>query len=127
MLKWASKKTTRGAAVKNILLSDIRYSSTCISLDIPLSLADEICKPKMDPLSHTRAPRKNPKELDERNKCKQYWLSTWGEENRTKTKVLLHTRVRNYLKIAQDVKIEFVSKSATSTKLLGTSVKAGNK
>ena len=113
--------------MKNILLTNIKYPPTCITLNILQSLAYEICKPKMDPHSHTRVPRKKPKELDERNNCKQYCLSTWGEENRTNAEILLHTRIRYYLKIAQDINIEFISKLATSTKPPGTSVKAGNK
>lgn len=40
--------------LKSILISDIKYDSTCISLNLPLSLACDRCKPKLDILSHKR-------------------------------------------------------------------------
>ena len=107
--------------MKNILLSDIKYNSTCVTLNMPFSFACENCQPQLDLLSHTRQKRKREVDLDERNRCKQYWLSTWNDDSRTTSKVQRHVTVRKYLGIAQDVIIDktyFEKRDApTSTKM----------
>ena len=121
MKKWATRRTNQGCVVKNILLSDIKYNSTCVTLKMPLSLACENCEPELDPHSNTRKKRKRNVDLDERNRCKQYWLSTWNDDSRTTSKVQRHVTVRKYLGIAQDVIIDktyFEKRDApTSTKI----------
>ena len=54
MVKWATRRTNQGRAVKNILLSDIKYNLTCITLQMPLSLACENYQPELDPHSNMR-------------------------------------------------------------------------
>ena len=41
-----------------ILLSDIKYNSTCITLKLPLSLACGNCRPQLDPLANKRKKQK---------------------------------------------------------------------
>ena len=61
---------------KPIELSEIRYDSTCITLNIPISFACLTCEPKM--CIHTKKGRQH-KALerlkDDRNKCEQLWLT----------------------------------------------------
>ena len=67
MVKWATTRTNQGRVVKNILLSDIKYNSTCVTLKMPLSLACENCKPELDPHGNTRKKQKRYVDLDKRN------------------------------------------------------------
>ena len=70
MVKWATTQTKEGRVVKNILLSDIKYNSTCVTLNMPFSLACENCQPELDPHSNMRQKQKRQIDLDERNRCK---------------------------------------------------------
>ena len=54
MVKWATTRTKEGRVVKNILLSDIKYNSTCVTLNMPFSLTYEKYQPEIDALSNTR-------------------------------------------------------------------------
>ena len=61
-----------------ILLSEIQNGSTCVKLSIPHTLACNLCKPKLCPLSFNRTPKKAKEQLkDKRNRCSQYWSSYW--------------------------------------------------
>ena len=65
MVKWATTRTNQGRVVKNILLSNIKYNSTCVTLKMPLSLACKNCESELDPHSNVRKKRKRNVDLDE--------------------------------------------------------------
>ena len=94
---------------KPILLSEIKFDSTCVTLDIPFSLACGNCKTKLDPTINKR----KSKFVKERNKCKrrrcqQYWDSSWTKgKDATEGYILQHNLVRSYLQIESAVKIDY--------------------
>ena len=61
-----------------ILLSDIKYNSTCITLQVPFHLACGECKNQLNPLKNTRKKRKTERQKSERRRCDQYWCSKYG-------------------------------------------------
>ena len=59
-------------------LSSVRYDSTCVSLQLPHSLACSNCQPKLDPLSFNRKSNiKKERHKSKRRKCQQCWDSSW--------------------------------------------------
>ena len=78
-----SKRRSSIRKAEDIDLSGIKYDSTCVNITpggLPLSLACDICKPKLD--IHTK--RSSQKEKKERhkyftNRCKQYWMCKWTD------------------------------------------------
>ena len=78
-----SKRRSRGRQILHIDLTNIQYDSTCIDIipdGLPYGVACNICKSKL--CVHTKkSSKKKKKELNkhESNKCKQYWISNWGE------------------------------------------------
>ena len=48
----SQRNKTSSRQVTPILLSDIKYNSTCITLKIPFSLACGNCLPQLDPLEN---------------------------------------------------------------------------
>ena len=101
------RRTKKGI---DINLSDIKYDSTCMSLNIPLVMSCDICKPKIEAMcgmskKSSREPKRF-RDLSDRWKCQQLWLSRHAEDKRSKTTVQKHFRVRNYLNIAQEVVLD---------------------
>ena len=91
-----------------ILLSDIKYNSTCITLQIPLDLACGECKKQLNPLENTRKKRKSERQKCERRRCEQYWCSKYGlNMSSTEGHALMHRKVRRWLRIEQDIDIHF--------------------
>ena len=79
-----TRRSSRRKA-EHIDLSGIKYDSTCVNITpggLPLSLACDICKPKLD--IHTKkSSQKNKKERKAKNltnKCKQYWMCKWLDQ-----------------------------------------------
>ena len=94
---------------KPIDLSEICYDSTCITLNIPQSLACLTCEPKI--CIHTKKGRQQ-KALerlkDDRNKCDQLWLTKVVSNQKCPTsKLIRHNEVRAYLGIESDVILQF--------------------
>ena len=84
---------------KPIELSEIRYDSTCITLNIPLSFSCLTYNSKM--CIHTKKVRQQ-KALerlkDDRNKCEQLWLTKVATNQKKSTsKLICHNEVRAYL------------------------------
>ena len=109
---------------KPIELSDVRYNSTCITLQIPLSLACLTCEPKL--CIHTKKGRQQ-KALerlkDDRNKCDQLWLTKVATNQRCPTsKLMRHNQIRTYLGIESDVILEFTNKNTTQLKDIPTTI-----
>ena len=103
-----TRRSVRSRAI-DLDLSDINYDTTCIDIvpgGLPLSIACEICHPKLD--IHTKKSSQRSKKERQKhstNKCKQYWMSKWSNQNiGLLTK---HNFTRRYLNIKQDVKIQF--------------------
>ena len=113
------KSWSRYLRRKPIDLSEVCYNSTCITLNLPLSLACLQCEPKM--CIHTKAGRQQ-KALerlkDDRNKCDQLWLTKVATNQRCPTsKLKLHNQIRTYLGIESDVILEFTYKNTTQLKI----------
>ena len=92
-----------------ILLSEIKFDSTCVTLGLPYSLGCGSCKTKLDPCIKTR----KSKFMKERNKCERrrcqhYWDSSWTiGKDATEGNVLQHKLVRGYLQIENAVTIDY--------------------
>ena len=87
-----------------ILLSDIKYNSTCLTLKVPYSLACGECNQSLNPLSNTRKKRKTERQKSERRRCQQYWASKYVMgANCTEGNAIMHRKVRGYLGIKQDI------------------------
>lgn len=102
--------SSRRRQLKSILVSDIKYDSTCVTLNLPLCLACDNCKPKLDVLSNKRKIKNKKKERNksERRRCLQYWLSKWSiGPLATSAHVLTYRLVRKYLQIEPDLLIQF--------------------
>ena len=94
-----------------ILLSEINSRSTCITLNIPYSIACRNCKPQLDPLQNTRKKRKTERQKSDDRQCERYWLTEYASKsNSTEGHVIMHRTVRQYLRIDQDVIINFESR-----------------
>ena len=96
---------------------NIKHDSTCVSLKVPLALACDRCKPKMDPLSNRRRTnKKKERHKHERNRCLQYWHEKWiTGKNRTAGHALIHRKTRYFLGIKQDVILENLFRNDAGT------------
>ena len=91
-----------------ILLTDIRYDSTCIKLNLPESFACSECKNQLSVVQNTRKKRKTNRQKCDRRQCQQYWCSKYGiGYNSTEGHAIMHRNVRSYLRIEQEVEIKF--------------------
>ena len=108
----AKRKTNPPIRRSNpILLSEINSRSTCITLNIPYSMACRDCKPQLDPLQNTRKKRKTERQKSDDRQCERYWLTKYASKsNSTEGHVIMHRTVRQYLRIDQDVIINFESR-----------------
>ena len=87
-----------------ILLSAIKYNSTCITLELPFSIACGECNQRLNPLENTRKKRKTERQKLERRRCQQYWCSKYVlGANSTEGNAVMHRKVRSYLRIEQDI------------------------
>ena len=95
---------------KPILLSDIKFDSTCVTLCLPYSLGCGNCKTKLDPTIKNRK-SKFVKERNkcERRRCQRYWDSSWTiGKDATEGNVMQHNLVRSYLQIESAVTIDYL-------------------
>ena len=110
--KQQSTMTTRSRSrtkpKKNILLSDIKFNSTCVSLELPFHLACDICKPKIEAASclSKKSSKKNGKrfcDMTERKRCRQPWASKHATDSKTIGTITNFTKTREYLKVDANV------------------------
>ena len=77
---------------------------------LPLTLACDICKPKLDIHTKKSSQKKKKKERQKHvsNRCKQYWMNKWTDQKskRTPGEVLKHNLTRNFLGIELGIKID---------------------
>ena len=111
--KMSTRRTRQSRSIKgvDINLTDIKFNSTCISLNIPLMLCCNNCKPKVESTNKIcKKSSKGQKRIrdytTDRWKCQQLWLSTFGEANHTNATVRMHVRVQKKLNILQEAVIE---------------------
>ena len=112
--KMLTRRTRQSWPIKggiDINLTDIKFNSTCTSLNIPLMLCCNNCRPKIESMNNIcNKSSKGQKRIHDYTtdcwKCQQLWLSTFGEANCTNATVQMHVQVRNYLNILQEVVIE---------------------
>ena len=83
-----------------IQLSEINSRSTCITLNIPYSIACRNCKTQLDPLQNTRKKRKTERQKSDDRQCERYWLTQYASKsNSTEGCVIMHCTVRQYLQM----------------------------
>ena len=94
-----------------IHMSDIKHNSTCITLQLPLSLACHNCSHQLDILSFKRKKKRaNQRQKHERNRCLQYWTNKWTQGTLSSAAhVATHNRTRDYLGIEKDVVLESIN------------------
>jgi len=81
-----TSRRSRSRTKTDILLSDIKYSSTCIELDLPFALCCDPCQnikeAEVGLIKKSSHPSKRFRETSERRRCKQPWASENGESNK---------------------------------------------
>ena len=96
---------------KDILLSDIQYNSTCITLELPHSICCDNCKNDVESacgmMKKSSKKKKRYRDLSDRRRCKQPWDSCHGSSNVTIATNKRYNVVREYLKINSDVTISY--------------------
>ena len=121
MTSESSSRRSRKKTKPNILLSDIKYNSTCITLDLPFMLCcDESCRPFLEAKSgmlkkSSRGPKRF-RDLSDRRRCKQPWASVHNNAYKTTSTIHNYLRVRNYMNIESDVSINDFYSYSNSTK-----------
>ena len=101
-----STRSNRNSHPKKTL-ADIKSYSTCLTLELPPSLCCDRCLSKADPLINKRQSNKRFRNLSERRRCLQLWESKHNKESRTTATLLMHNKIRSYLKIGKDVIIDY--------------------
>ena len=108
--KTSTRRSNRGKIKQNILLSDIRYSSTCVELNLPVALCCDRCRAikeaKCGLLKKSSHSTKRFCNTTEQCHCKQPWVSENGDPSKTKARNLMFVRVRNYMNIDCAVEIK---------------------
>ena len=98
--KRSTRRSRRSQTPVNVLLTEIRSTSTCISLAIPNQLACGVCSPKMDITTNSRKRKHNQRQLSERRKCQQYWDDKWlSRKYQSNANMKKYKDVREYLNI----------------------------
>ena len=117
----SSSRHSRRINKRSILVSDVKYNSTCLSLDLPLSLCcDESCRPYLESqsglLKKSSHGSKRFRDLSDRRRCKQPWASVHNDAYKTTSTIRNYVRVRNYMQIDCDVSIDNFYFYESSTK-----------
>ena len=100
-------KSKRSQPKRDINLTDITYTSTCIDLNLPSTLQCSTCSLKSDPLKKKSSHKeKRFRNTSERRRCRQPWASVHGLPTATTSTNILFCRVRQYLKIDNNVTIK---------------------
>ena len=92
----------RAALSKNNNKTLLSKNSTCVSLQLPLSLACQNCEKDLDPLSSTRRKKKNNGRKTSRRKCLQQWKLD-GRFNVSSSKIHMYQKIRSHLNIESDI------------------------
>ena len=104
MTSESSSRHSRRKSKPSILVSDVKYNSTCVSLDLPLSLCcDESCRPYLESqsglLKKSSHGSKRFRDLSDCRRCKQPWASVHNNAYKTTSTIRIYVRVRNYMNI----------------------------
>ena len=95
---------------KNILLTDIKSTSICTALDLPMELCCDQCKSVREAecglLKKMYCPQKRFRDLSDRRRCQQPRISKHRSTKSTASTQRKFIQVRNYLKIECDTEIE---------------------
>ena len=106
----SSRRSNRGKIKTNILLSDISFVTTCLDLNLPITLCCDRChsikESQCGLLKKSSHQHKRFRDTSERRRCQQPWESRNGEQCKTIATNRKFVRVRNYLKIDCDVEIK---------------------
>jgi len=107
-----TRRSRRNGGVA-IELSDIKYDSDCMTLHLPRDLCCDICVKKFDASigmqRKSSCKKKSFRHLSQSSRCQQLWLSKHGADRSHTSTVQRHVKVRNYLNIALDVDLCYVS------------------
>ena len=122
MAKRTSSRRSYRNAKCNILVSDIKYNSTCIDLDLTVSLYCSSCRPTMNSKSGmSKKSSHKPKrfrDLSEPRRYQQPRSSIHNKSFKPTTIIQKFVRVRNYLKIDYNIEIINSCVNADSRKKL---------
>ena len=121
MTSKSSSRHSRRKSKPSILVSDVKYNSTCLSLDLPLSLCCDVsCHPYLESqsglLKKSSHGSKRFRDLSDRRRCKQPWASVHNNAYKTTSTLRNYVRVRNYMQIDCDVTLDNFYSYSTSTK-----------
>ena len=109
MPKRISPRRRNRNAKCNIFLTDIKYNSRCIDLDLPFSLCCDSCCSILEAesglLKKSSHKSKRYRDLSERRRCQQPWSSEHNKPYKPTTTIQKFIRVRNYLKVHSDIEI----------------------
>ena len=110
MAKRTSSRLSSQNSKCNILVSEIKYNSRCIDLDLPFSLCCDSCRSilevKSGILKKSSHKSKRFRDLSGHRRCQQPWYSVHNKPYKPTTTLQKFIRVRNYLKIDCDIEIE---------------------
>ena len=123
MTNKSSSRHSRRKSKPIFLVSDVKYNSTCLSLDLPLSLCCDVsCHPYLESqsglLKKSSHGSKRFRDLSDRRRCKQPWASVHNNAYKTTSTLRNYVRVRNYMQIDCDVSLDDFYCYSTSTKSL---------
>ena len=102
-----SSKKRKKVKPNQFHIIQVKYVSTCITLDLPIELCYDVCHRKKDIFTKKSSKlEKRHKYLHATNRCKQLWDNKWLEQNNVTSGLLKqHNRVRNYLGIQTGILI----------------------
>ena len=102
-----SSKKRKKVKPNQFHIIQVKYVSTCITLDLPIELCYDVChRKKYIFTKKSSKPEKRHKYLHATNRCKQLWDNKWLERNNVTSGLLkYHNRVRNYLGIQPGILI----------------------
>ena len=94
----------------HILLSEIQYESTCVSLSFPHHLTCSNCESTLDLLIRTYGSKNRERHKYDWRKCQQYWDSSWTCGNHaTQGNIKKQQLVRSYLQVKREVVIDYIN------------------
>ena len=102
------RRNTRGynLAPSVFHVRQLHYNSTCLTLNLPLSLQCHICGQKSICTQKNSCPQKRQKNLHRSNRCQQLWDSYWVDLPNASNGVLMkHTQIRQFLAIEPGTRI----------------------
>ena len=92
------------------MVTDIKYNSRCVDLDLPFSLCCDSCRSTLEAksgiLKKSSHKAKRFRDTSERRRCQQPWSSEHNKSFKPTATLQKFVRVREYLKIDCDVEIK---------------------